>query len=154
MIEGNKIIIEEDNIKVIQGDFFSSRCHFLVNPVNCMGEKNSYLSVKFDDDFPVMAEKYKSICLNKTLKVGRLCIVNEKDKNKCILIFPITHHWMHAGSLGTLELGLEKFINTYKERRIDSIAFPLSGFGADKKKALHLMFFYLKGISVRVEIYV
>ena len=55
-----------------------------------------------------------------------------------------------------LEAGLQKFVETYKEKGITSIAFPLLGThngGLDKIEVLNMMHFYLEKCYIPIEIY-
>ena len=55
-----------------------------------------------------------------------------------------------------LEAGLQKFVETYQEKGITSIAFPLLGThngGLDKNDVLNIMHFYLNKCSIPIEIY-
>ena len=55
-----------------------------------------------------------------------------------------------------IEKGLQKFVETYKEKKIMSIAFPLLGTnngGLDKQEVLSLMCTYLRKCDIPIEIY-
>lgn len=55
-----------------------------------------------------------------------------------------------------LELGLKKFVETYKEKEVESVAFPLLGAangGLDEKVVLEVMKNYLGNLDIPVEIY-
>lgn len=72
------------------------------------------------------------------------------------LEFPNKKHWKYPSKKEYICLGLEKFISTYKERGIESIAFPLLGAdkgGIPQEESLSLMRHYLDSLSIDVEIY-
>lgn len=84
-----------------------------------------------------------------------LCIY--KSPEKWILNFPTKKHWKYPSKVEYLQAGLEKFVNTYKEKKILSIAFPLLGAnngGIPQETSLHIMKNYLDKVDLDIEIYI
>lgn len=138
----------------LPGDILSSRAQVIVNPVNTVGVMGSGLAKAYKDKFPEMFNVYKYLCDNGKLKIGTLWIY--KTKYQWILNFPTKEHWRGESKLEYIEAGLQKFVNTYKERKIFSIAFPklgcgLGGLAWDDVKPL--MEHYLNPLPIEVYIY-
>ena len=83
--------------------------------------------------------------------------VNDEDIvfNK-ILNFPTKYNWKYPSKEEYLHKGLQKFLDTYEERGITSIAFPLLGAdrgGLDKNRSIEIMESYLSKCNIDVEIW-
>ena len=101
--------------------------------------------------YPYMFERYKWICEQGLLAPGKLWIYNSQSKRK-ILIFPVLQHGEEI--YRNMELGLAKFLATYQEKGITSVAFPLfNPTGTTDKDVLGLMSYYLAKCDIAVEIY-
>jgi O-acetyl-ADP-ribose deacetylase (regulator of RNase III) len=108
---------------------------------------------------PQMYEAYKKLCDQKALDIGKLWIYNSNNKvfnYQKILNFPTKRNWKYPSKEEYLYKGLEKFVSTYKEKNITSIAFPL--LGADKGgikpiKSLEIMKSYLEKCDINIEIW-
>lgn len=104
--------------------------------------------------YPHMYEQYVNICEQKLLRPGKLWIY--KAAEKWVLNFPTKDRWRSPSKERYLRDGLKKFRSTYKERQIESIAFPLLGAqngGLDKQASLALMLNYLEDLEIDIEIY-
>ena len=96
-------------------------------------------------------ERYKWICEQGLLAPGKLWIYNSPSKRK-ILIFPVLQHGEEIYRY--MELGLAKFLATYQEKGITSVAYPLfNPIGTTEKDVLGLMSYYLAKCDIAVEIY-
>ena len=142
------------SISVIRGNIFTTKCQVLVNTINCVGVMGAGLALEFRLRYPEMHEKYVSLCSTGKIDIGVLWLYKAQDR--WILNFPTKKHWRHPSKISYLEAGLEKFVASYKERGIASIAFPL--LGADKGKlppeqSLDVMKRCLEGVDIPVEIY-
>jgi len=65
-------------------------------------------------------------------------------------------HWKYPSKIEYLHAGLKKFLDTYKEKGIQSIAFPLLGAdkgGIPQDKSLNIMRTHLDKADLNVEIY-
>ncbi|MBR3220385.1 macro domain-containing protein [Candidatus Saccharibacteria bacterium] len=144
-------------IKVIHGNIFASNCKYLVNAVNCVGFMGKGIALEFSLRYPDMEQKYKSICAKKLLDIGKLWIYDAPD-GKSILNFPTKYDYKLPSKKEYLEKGLQKFADTYKEKGIESIAFPLLGAKNGKispELALEIMHRYLDKLEdVTIEIYI
>lgn len=111
---------------VKKGDIFQSKCDVIVIPVNCEGIASNTYMKKVKEQYPDLFHVYKGHCQSKLLQVGKL-LLSRVDTEKRILFFPTKNSYRYKSKLEYVELGLQKFLSTYTERRINSIAFPLLG---------------------------
>jgi len=142
-------------VKIKKGSLFSSGCQTLVNAVNCVGVMGAGIALEFRLRYPKMFNKYKKYCDNKLMKPGTLWIY-KVDNKKWILNFPSKNHWRYPSKIEYLEIGLEKFIKTYKQKGITSIAFPLLGSdkgGIEPDKSKEIMIKYLADCDILIEIF-
>lgn len=140
------------------GNIFTSEMQTLVNAVNCSGIMGAGIAYEFKLRYPEMFEKYKVLCEGKQLTIGKLWLFkpSKEDSLKKILNFPTKNYWKLPTKVEYLEKGLQKFLDTYQEKEITSIAFPLLGAsngGLDKETVLDLMEKYLSKIDIPVEIW-
>lgn len=136
-------------------NLFDSKMQTLTNTVNCVGVMGAGIALEFKKRYPNMFKKYKEICNKKLLKTGMLQIFKEGDK--LILNFPTKDDWRNSSQMSYLELGLQKLVNTYKDKGITSLAIPQLGCsngGLDWKEVKPLMEKYLNQLDIPVEIYV
>ena len=88
------------------------------------------------------------------MDIGSLWLYKESER--WILNFPTKIHWKYPSKIEYLEKGLQKFLSTYKEKKITSIAFPLLGAsngGIPESESIELMKKYLDKCDIPVEIY-
>jgi O-acetyl-ADP-ribose deacetylase (regulator of RNase III) len=139
-----------------KGDLFNSECQTLVNTVNCVGIMGKGIALAFKNKYPKMFLSYKSICNKGLLKPGTLQLYTKYDK--FILNFPTKLDWKNPSKIEYIEEGLKKFVETYKDKNITSIAFPLLGCNNGgltwEKQVKPLMERYLNDIDIKVEIYI
>lgn len=141
-------------IKYIKGDIFSSPAQVLVNTVNLDGVMGKGIALQFKKLYPDMYEKYQKYCEDKLLDIGKLWIY--KSETKWILNFPTKIHWRNPSKLEYVEKGLQKFVDTYKEKGITSVAFPKLGCGnggLDWEIVKPLMDNYLKNLPIDIYVY-
>jgi O-acetyl-ADP-ribose deacetylase (regulator of RNase III) len=108
-----------------QGSLFDGSEQTIVNTVNCVGIMGKGIALEYKKRYPNMFEKYKSHCDNKIMNIGTLFLYKTPDR--WILNFPTKYHWRNKSKLSYIEDGLKKFVSTYKDKGISSIAFPLLG---------------------------
>jgi O-acetyl-ADP-ribose deacetylase (regulator of RNase III) len=77
--------------------------------------------------YPEMYQQYRQFCQKGSLKIGTLWIY--RTSPKWILTFPTKEHWKNPSRLEFIEIGLQKFVQTYEKQKIQSIAFPKLGCG-------------------------
>jgi len=141
-------------MEVIHGNIFTTECQTIVNTVNCFGVMGAGIALECKYRYPEMNERYVELCQQKLLNIGQLYLY--KSSKKWILNFPTKHHWKFQTKKEYLERGLKKIVDTYKEKGIESIAFPLLGAshgGLTKNESLEIMERYLKKISIPYEVY-
>lgn len=141
-------------IEYIEGDIFESPAQVIVNTVNTVGVMGKGLALSFKQRYPQMFEKYKIACEKHLLTTGKLMLFYEADH--WLLLFPTKENWRNPSKLEYIEKGLMKFVNTYAEKNITSIAFPRLGCGngeLDWNEVKPLMEYYLKKLPIDVYIY-
>ena len=141
-------------IEYIEGDIFDSPAQVIVNTVNTVGVMGKGLALSFKKRYPDMFESYKKVCEKHQLTIGKLMLHQEADH--WILLFPTKENWRNPSKLEYIEKGLMKFVNTYAEKHITSIAFPKLGCGngeLDWNLVRPLMERYLKPLPIDVYIY-
>lgn len=141
-------------IKYMKGDLFSSPAQVLVNTVNLDGVMGKGIALQFKKLYPDMFKQYQFYCEQKMLQIGKLWIY--KTPNKWILNFPTKNHWRNKSKMEYIEKGLQKFVDTYIDRGITSIAFPKLGCGnggLDWKDVKPVMDRYLKNLPIDIFVY-
>lgn len=142
-------------IEYIEGNIFNSPAQVIVNTVNTVGVMGKGLALSFKKRYPHMFESYKHACDKHLLTIGKLMLYYAPDH--WILMFPTKENWRNPSKLEYLEAGLNKFVNTYAEKGITSIAFPKLGCGNGElswSDVKPLMEKYLKQLPITVYIYV
>lgn len=141
-------------IEYIEGDIFESPAQVIVNTVNTVGVMGKGLALSFKQRYPQMFEKYRAACEKHLLAIGKLMLFYEIDH--WLLLFPTKEHWRNPSKLEYIEKGLMKFVQTYAEKSITSIAFPCLGCGNGELNwtdVKPLMERYLKELPIDVYIY-
>ena len=141
-------------IQYIEGDMFDSPAQVIVNTVNTVGVMGKGIALAFKQRYPRMFERYREVCEKHQLTIGKLMLVYEPDH--WIMLFPTKENWRNPSKLEYIEKGLMKFVNTYSDKNIRSIAFPRLGCGNgalswDEVKPL--MEKYLKDLPIDIYIY-
>ena len=142
------------DLKVIRGNIFRSSCQTIVNTINCVGVMGAGLAFECRLRYPALFEQYSILCRDGKLSPGVLWIYKAKDR--WVLNFPTKADWRRPSKPEYLHQGLQKFMQTYRSKGIDSIAFPLLGTqhgGLDQNLVLDLMRSYLSHCTIPVEIY-
>jgi O-acetyl-ADP-ribose deacetylase (regulator of RNase III) len=132
---------------------FDSPAQTIVNPVNCVGVMGKGLALAVKSRYPEVFHKYVIACESGKMRIGNLQLVKTTDR--WILNFPTKKHWRGASKLEFVEVGLKKFVKTYRRRHIASVAFPPLGCGHGGLKwdeVEPLMRRYLEGLY-KIEIF-
>ncbi len=142
------------SINIITGNIFTSKCHVVVNTVNCVGVMGAGIALEYRLRYPEMHLRYIDLCAGNQINIGTLWIYKAHDR--WILNFPTKKHWKYPSKIEYLRDGLDKFLKTYKDKEIQSIAFPL--LGADKggipaDQSLSTMVSFLENADIPIEIY-
>lgn len=143
-------------IKHIRGNIFNSKCQTIVNTVNCVGVMGKGIAQVYKLRYPNMYVEYKKHCNNKLINPGTLWLYSKQKNAPWILNFPTKSHWKYPSKMEWIESGLKKFIETYEQKKITSIAFPLLGAhngGLNIIEVKALMIKYLSKCSIDIEIY-
>jgi len=136
------------------GNIFTTECQTLVNTVNCVGVMGAGIAYEFRLRHPNMYTKYQELCKEKHIAIGKLWLY--RTDTISILNFPTKEDWKYPSRKEFLHKGLQKFVQTYQDKGITSIAFPL--LGADKggiapSESLAIMTQHLEKCSIPVEIW-
>jgi O-acetyl-ADP-ribose deacetylase (regulator of RNase III)/DNA-binding Xre family transcriptional regulator len=113
------------------------------------------IALEFKYRYPEMYERYVELCNRKHIQIGKLWLYKE-PKRKWVLNFPTKKDWKFESKQEYIEKGLKKFLETYREKDIQSIAFPLLGAdkgGLDPTLSKEIMTKYLSQCDIPVEIY-
>lgn len=141
-------------IEYIEGNIFDSPAQVIVNTVNTVGVMGKGLALSFKQRYPDMFESYKTVCEKHQLTIGKLMLYYKPDH--WILLFPTKENWRNPSKLEYIEKGLLKFVQTYAQKNINSIAFPRLGCGngeLDWDDVKPLMEKYLKNLPIDIYIY-
>lgn len=144
------------NITLIRGNIFNTQAQTIVNTVNCVGVMGKGIALVFKLRYSKMFDLYREFCKSKQIGIGKLWIYKGEENAPWVLNFPTKFHWKYPSKIEYIEQGLEKFVATYMEKGVTSIAFPMLGTnngGLDKNDVLPLMERYLSKCAIPVEIY-
>ena len=148
-----------DNITETLGNIFTSECQTLVNTVNCVGVMGAGIALEFKLRHPAMFAKYARFCKAGQLDTGKLWLYKPPPSSpdrRWVLNFPTKKHWKDPSKPEYLVMGLQRFVATYRDKGIESIAFPILG-AANGKMAegdsLDVMRHYLSQCDIPVIIY-
>lgn len=144
------------NITIVRGNIFNTKLQTIVNTVNCVGVMGKGIALVFKLRYPFMFDIYKGYCKSKQIEIGKLWLYKGEPDEPWVLNFPTKFHWKYPSKLEYIKLGLEKFISSYKEKGITSIAFPMLGTnngGLSADLVLPIMLQYLSKCDIPVEIY-
>lgn len=145
-----------NNITYIEGNIFNTKMQTIVNTVNCVGVMGRGIALVYKLRYPNMFERYQDICRNRQMEIGKLWLYNAEKNAPWVLNFPTKLHWKYPSKMEYIVKGLEKFVQTYKEKGITSIAFPMLGTlngGLDADEVRKVMDHYLSQCDIPVEIY-
>ena len=142
------------SLSINEGNIFTSKCQTLVNTINCVGVMGAGIALECRLRYPAMHDQYLSLCERRMIDIGSLWLY--KGMDRWILNFPTKRHWKDPSKEEFLHAGLRKFMQTYEEKQIESIAFPLLGAqhgGIDRERSQKIMESYLIKCHIPVEIY-
>jgi len=142
-------------MKIITGNIFTTKCQTIVNTVNTIGIMGAGIALEFKFRYPEMFEKYKLLCESNSFTIGMLWLY-KYSAERYILNFPTKINWKYPTKEEYLIVGLEKFIQSYVEKGIESIAYPLLGAskgGLSQNRSLEIMGDYLETCEIPIEIY-
>lgn len=142
-------------ISIVKGNLFTSSAQTLVNTVNCVGVMGAGVAFEFRLRYPEMFARYRELCQTGHIKIGSLWLY-KASPSRLVLNFPTKGNWKLPSRVGYLEAGLRKFSDTYFERGITSVAFPVLGAGKGgipERTSLSLMEKYLAHCPIPIEIY-
>lgn len=143
-------------ITYLRTNIFESNAHVLVNTVNTVGVMSKGLAKEFKRLYPSMFDSYQRYCESGDLTVGKLQLF--RTSNRWILNFPTKKNWRQSSTIEYIELGLQKFVDSYQEQGIKSVSFPMLGCGNGgldwEREVKPLMEKYLKKLPIEVFIHI
>ena len=144
-------------LSITTGNLFSSHCQTLVNTVNCVGVMGAGIALEFKLRYPEMFVRYVEHCRSKRIDIGKLWLYKPPQPDKqWVLNFPTKRDWKHPSKVEYLQKGLQRFVETYAQKGIESIAFPILGSQNGKipeSESIAVMVRYLYQCDVDIEIY-
>lgn len=143
------------SLEIIYGNIWNTKCQTLVNTVNCEGVMGAGLALEAKLRYPEMYKKYKEHCDKGFLKIGLLSLYTNSEPY-WILNFPTKDRWKLPSKEQYIIDGLQKFVQTYEQKGIESIAFPVLGGlngGLDENRVIDIMLSFLSDLPIMVEIY-
>lgn len=143
-------------IVIIKGNIFNTKAQTIVNTINCVGVMGKGIALVYKLRYPKMFDLYSEHCKSKLIGIGKLWLYKGEPEAPYVLNFPTKFHWKYPSKMDYIEKGLQKFVETYKDKGITSIAFPMLGThngGLDKNEVLSLMQQYLSQCDIPIEIY-
>ena len=145
------------SITYVDYNLFDSDAQVLVNTVNTVGVMGKGIAKEFKKRYPEMFEKYEKMCKAGKFKTGDLLPYKIPDSDRLVLNFPTKRHWRARSKLEYIESGLKKFAQTYDQKGINSISFPMLGSsngGLDwETQVKPLMEEYLKDLQIEIRIH-
>lgn len=141
-------------LTIKKGNIFTSQCQVIVNTVNCVGVMGAGIALECRLRYPEMFYQYAELCDKQKISIGKLWIYDTGDKK--ILNFPTKKHWKYPSKEEYLHAGLQQFSDSYQQKRIDSIAFPMLGAdkgGMPEQKSKEIMMSHLDRLPINIEIY-
>lgn len=151
-----KIENTANDITIISGNIFNTKAQTIVNTVNCVGVMGKGIALVFKLRYPQMFDIYKQHCAAHLIDIGKLWLYKGGDNAPWVLNFPTKTHWKLPSEYEYIEKGLRKFVDSYKEKGITSVAFPLLGVnngGLDRNIVMDIMLDHLKECDIPIEIY-
>lgn len=70
-------------IKYVKGDMFKSPAKILVNTVNTVGVMGKGVALEFKKQYPEMFYRYKKLCEEKQLDIGKLFLWRKEKNGFC-----------------------------------------------------------------------
>lgn len=141
-------------ITYLEGTVFNAPVKTYVNTVNCAGIMGAGIALEFKLRYPEMFQDYVEKCKLKQMKVGTPRIY-EYNENVWIMNFPTKGHWRFPSKISWIEQGLKYFVDNYRKKNIQSVAFPKLGTnngGLDWEEVKALMEKYLNDLDIEVYI--
>lgn len=103
----------------------------MVNPVNTLGAMGKGIAKEFKDRHPEMYMRYKKVCQEGKLRIGRIHVVKDTSVNYKIVSLPTKEDWRDASRVEYIEEGL-KALRRYLEKpenRFMTVVMPMLGCG-------------------------
>lgn len=142
-------------ITFVNGDLFCSSMSTIVNTVNCVGVMGKGIAKQFKEMYPWMYENYVFLCREHQVKPG-IPYPYEVTPFLTVINFPTKNHWRDPSKIEWIQMGLNIFVDAYKQWEIKSIAFPALGCNNGNLRwdiVKPLMTEVLSKIDIPVEIY-
>jgi O-acetyl-ADP-ribose deacetylase (regulator of RNase III) len=142
-------------MNIIKGNIFTSNNQTLVNTVNCVGVMGAGIALEYKLRYPEMFTQYAKLCEENKIEIGKLWLYKASE-TQWILNFPTKTDWKFPSKEEYLHKGLQKFIDTYENKGIESISFPLLGAshgGISEDNSISIMESYFKKCTIPIDVY-
>lgn len=125
------------NIRLVEGNIFSSNASCIVNATNSVGVMGAGLAKAFYQKYPDVCKEFNKRsqmkqgwnCSNPILLSPTLYTPEDTKSDKYILMFPTKKHWREPSKLEYINLGLVLAFDLLEAAKVPSAAFPLLGCG-------------------------
>lgn len=131
---------------------FTSGCHWIVNPINCVGVMGGGLARDFKIKFPEMNAEYEALCEDHEIVPGQMWIWKDYVVN-----FPTKNHYKYPSKLKYIIDGMLDLANQIIKHNVESIAIPKLGCGLgglEWEEVKPFIIGALSDLNIKVELYV
>lgn len=111
------------------GDILRSDADAIVIPVNTIGVAGAGLAKQWADKYKDALSKYKDVCKDGHLMLGKVMIVRDEPKDKLFILFPTKGHYREHSYLTNIEVGLRAMRWILEKYPIKTVAIPKLGCG-------------------------
>ena len=105
-------------------DIFTSGCHWIVNPINCVGVMGGGLAADFRKKWPEMNSEYEKLCAERKIMIGHVWIYNDH-----IVCFPTKVHYAFPSKIQYIVNGMVDLVEQIIASGTKSIGIPKLGCG-------------------------
>jgi O-acetyl-ADP-ribose deacetylase (regulator of RNase III) len=140
-------------LKYFEGTVFNAPAEAIVNTVNTTGAMGAGIALEFALRYPEMFVDYEEKCKKGEIVTGKVNYYFHEKKT--IINFPTKQFFKYPSRLEWIEEGLIDFVKTYKEAKIQSVAFPKLGTSNGKLNwniVKNIMEKYLSSLDIEVYI--
>lgn len=112
----------------------ASIADIMVNPVNTLGAMGKGIAKEFKERHPEMYLRYKKVCLEGKLRIGKIHVVKDTSVNYKIVSLPTKEDWRDASRPEYIEEGL-RALRRYLEKpenKYMTVIMPMLGCGEGK----------------------
>ena len=105
-------------------DIFNSGCHWIVNPINCVGVMGGGLALDFRKKYPVMNTEYEKLCADRKIMIGHVWVYMDH-----IVCFPTKYHYAFPSKTQYIVSGMVDLREQLIKHKVASVGIPKLGCG-------------------------